>query len=169
MRDGGASPHAPADRNALTIFAANNGPDRSLGARVTGLPKGAEVLHVSQGSYDGTAGVWNIGELEDKDLLRERGFPEHATLVLAADAGDTAKVAIENSADYTVCIGSDASTLAHTTETACEAVTGASWHKARCTTTIPATARPTSPRPGAPAASGRAFRPTPGRRRGPPP
>ena len=129
VRDGGASPQAPADRNALTIFAVNNGPDSSLGARVTGLPTGAEVLHISQGTYDDTTGVWDTGELEDGDVLRARGFPGHATLVLAADAGDTAKVTIENSVDYTVCIGSDASTLTHTTETACEAVTGASWHE----------------------------------------
>ncbi len=57
------------------------------------------------------------------------GRPEHATLVLSADAGDTADVAIENSVDYTVCIGSDATTLAHTTQTDCEEVTGASWHE----------------------------------------
>ena len=129
VRDGGASPHAPADRNALTVLAINNGPDSSLGARVTGLPTGAEVLHISQGSYDGTKGEWNTGELEDSHLLRARRFPEHATLVLDADAGDTANVTIKNSVDYTVCIGSDASTLAHTTETACGAVTGASWHE----------------------------------------
>ena len=129
VRDGGASPHAPADRSALTIFAANNGPDSSLGARVTKLPKGAEVLHISQGSYDGTAGEWDIGEMEDSDYLRATGHPEHVTLVLDATAGASANVKIENSAAYTVCIGSDASTLAHTTEAACEAVTGASWHE----------------------------------------
>ncbi len=68
VRDGGATPHAPAGRNALTIFAFNNGPDPSLGAQVTGLPAGAEVLHISQGSYNGTDGVWNTGELEDRDV-----------------------------------------------------------------------------------------------------
>ena len=128
VRDGGASPHLAADRNALTIVAANNGPDHSPGARVTGLPTDAEVLHVSQGAYDESTGVWNIGALEYKDLFRARGRPD-PTLVLAATAGDTARVAIENSAAYTVCIGSDAGTLAHTTETDCEAVTGASWHE----------------------------------------
>ena len=128
VRDGGASPHAPADRNALTIVAANNGPDHSLGARVTGLPTGAEVVHISQGTYDGSTGVWNIGELEYKDLFRAGGRPD-PTLVLSASAGDTANVTIENSVDYTVCIGSDAGTLSHTTETDCEAVTGASWHE----------------------------------------
>ena len=129
VRDGGASPHAPAGRNALTIFAFNNGPDPSLGARVTGLPTGAEVLHISQGSYDGTDGVWNTGELEDRYVLGAGGRPEQATLVLSADAGDTADVTIKNSVAYTVCIGSDAGTLAHTTQTDCEEVTGASWHE----------------------------------------
>ena len=126
--DGSASPHAAADRSALTVLAVNNGPDSSLGARVTGLPKGAEVLHISQGSYNRTTGVWNIGQMKISDYYRSRGEPE-PTLVLAAAAGETANVTIENSAAYTVCIGSDASTLAHTTETACEAVTGASWHE----------------------------------------
>ena len=49
VADGGASSHVPADRNALTIFATNNGPDHSLGARGTDLPTGAEVNHISQG------------------------------------------------------------------------------------------------------------------------
>ena len=128
VRDGGASPRAPADRNALTVLAVNNGPDRSLGARVTGLPKGAEVLHVSQGSYDGTAGEWNIGELEDSDLLEARGFPGHAMLVLAADAGDSHKVAIANSVDYKVCIGSSGDDVSAATESACTATTSNTWH-----------------------------------------
>ena len=89
VRDGGASPYAPADRNALTVVAVNNGPDRSLGARVTKLPKGAEVLRISQGSYDGTKGEWDTGELEDSHLLEARGFPGHATLVLNADPPET--------------------------------------------------------------------------------
>ena len=95
---------------------------------MTGLPKGAEVLHISQGSYDETAGVWHIGELDIKDRRRSAGKPEGVTLVLGASAGDTvtAKVAYES---YLVCIGSDGSTLSHTTQSACEAVSGASWHE----------------------------------------
>ena len=127
VSDGDASPHVDSDSHALTIVAVNNGPDHSLGARVTGLPTGAEVVHVSQGSYDGTAGVWNTGELKHKDYLRGTGRPD-ATLVLDTNARDTADVTIENSVAYTVCIGSDGNDLAHTTETDCEAVTGASWH-----------------------------------------
>ena len=52
-----------------------------------------------------------------------------ATLVLGAAAGDTARVSIANSTNYEACVGSDASALEHTTQTACEPVTGASWHK----------------------------------------
>ena len=128
VRDGGASPHAPADRNALTVFALNNGPDRSLGARVTGLPKGAEVLHISQGSYDRIAGEWNTGEMEDSHLLRARGFPGHATLVLSASAGNSHKVAIENSVNYKVCIDSDGADVDAASEPACTATTGNTWH-----------------------------------------
>ena len=128
VRDGGASGHAAADQSALTIVAINNGPDDSLGAQVTGLPADAEVLHISQGSYDGSTGVWNIGELKLKEYYRSRGEP-NPTLVLGAAAGD-ATVSIENSVDYTVCIGSDAITLDHTTQTTCEADTAnsGSWH-----------------------------------------
>ena len=128
VSDGGASPYVAAERNALTIVAANNGPDHSLGARVTGLPTRAEVVHISQGSYDESTGVWNIGALEYKDYFRAGGKPD-PILVLSASAGDTARIAIENSAAYTVCIDSDGNDLAHTTEADCEAVTGASWHE----------------------------------------
>lgn len=127
VRDGGASPHLAANRSALTIVAVNSGPDDSLGAQVSGLPAGAEVIHVSQGSYNRTTGVWNIGEIKISAYYKSRGEPD-PTLVLGANAGDTANVSISNHEKYKVCIGSDASTLSHTTQTACEAVTGASWH-----------------------------------------
>ena len=79
-------------------------------------------------AYNRATGVWNIGEMKISDYYRSRGEPE-PTLVLGADAGDTANVSIANHEKYKVCIGSDASTLAHTTQAACEAVTGASWHE----------------------------------------
>ena len=127
MRDGGASSHAPADRNALTVLAVNNGPDRSLGARVTGLPTGAEVLHISQGSYDGTKGEWNTGELEDSHVIRARGRPD-ATLVLDAAAGDSREVAIKNSVDYKVCIDSSGDDVSAASRSACTATPGNTWH-----------------------------------------
>ncbi|MYC28754.1 MAG: hypothetical protein F4X65_01505 [Chloroflexi bacterium] len=158
VRDGGASPHASAGQNALTIVAANNGPDDSLTARVTGLPTGAAEIYKSQGTYDAANGVWDIGELKVREHLLASGQPGHATLVLAADASDTADVTIENSVKYEVCIGSDGSDLDHDNETDCEAVTGASWHStsvydyisANNTATITATEGPGGVGPGAP-------------------
>ena len=130
VEDGGSSAHAPADRNALTIVAVNNGPDEpSGGARVTGLPTGAEVFHISQGSYDSGTGVWNIDELRVRGYYRSAGTTE-PTLVLGATAGDTASVSIASTKDYEVCVGpkSNPGNLPHTTQTACEAVTDASWN-----------------------------------------
>ncbi len=128
VRDGGASPHAPADRNALTIVAFNNGPDTAPAARVTGLPRGAEALHASHGSYNSGTGVWNIGELGHTDLLQASGQPEGATLVLSASARDTASVTIANSKNYEVCIDSSGEDVAAASESACTGTTGNTWH-----------------------------------------
>ena len=94
---------------------------------MTGLPTGAEVIHISQGSYNRATGVWNIGEMKINDYYRSRGEPE-PTLVLGADAGDTANVSIANHEKYKVCIGSDASTLAHTTQSGLRGGDRGSWH-----------------------------------------
>ena len=132
VEDGDQSGRVAADRSALSIVAVNNGPDHSLGARVTELPTGAEVIHISQGSYDGTAGAWDIGALKHKDARRSAGKSEHATLILSASARDDTKVKITSSKDYEVCIGGkdNPGDLAHTTQEACEAdtATGVSWH-----------------------------------------
>ena len=132
--DGGASSHVAADRNALTILAANNGPDHSLKTRVTGLPPGAEMLYINQGHYDSATGVWNIGELKHKDFRQSEGKPQHATLILSAASGDTADVTVTGSTDYTVCIDSDGDTLEHTNHTDCKAdsATTNTWHAAVC-------------------------------------
>ena len=130
VRGGGASSHVPADRSALAIVAVNNGPDEpSSGALVTGLPKGAQVFHISQGRYDGSTGVWSTGRLKVRDYYRSAGMSE-PTLVLGASAGDTARVSIASAKDYEVCVGpkSNPGDLAHTTKSACEAVTNASWN-----------------------------------------
>ena len=128
VEKGGASSHVPADRSALSIVAVNNGPDELPGgARVTGLPKGAQVFHASHGSYNGSTGVWDIGELRARGYYRSSGVSE-PTLVLGASAGDTASVKIAGTKKYEVCIASDGDDLAHTTQATCEAVTGASWH-----------------------------------------
>ena len=129
VEDGGASPHVAAGRYALTILPVNNGPDDAGRARVTGLPTGAEVMHISQGSYDGATGVWNVGELKVRGWYRSQGQPDPA-LILSAAEGDTANVSIANLERYEVCIGpkSNPVNLPHTTEAACEAVTNASWN-----------------------------------------
>ena len=129
VEDGGASSFVAADRNALTVVAVNNGPSFPTAARVTGLPNGAVVLYVSEGSYDSVAGVWDIDELRPRDWYRSAGRPE-PTLVLDAAAGDTATVSIASTEDYEVCVGpkSDPGDLSHTTKAACEAVANASWN-----------------------------------------
>ncbi len=130
VEDGGASSHVAADRDALTIVAVNNGPDEpSGGARVTGLPTGAEVVHASHGSYNSSTGVWSIDRLRVRDRYRSAGVSE-PTLVLGASAGAAASVSIASAKDYEVCVGpmSNPGDLAHTTKAACEAVTDASWN-----------------------------------------
>ena len=166
VRDGGASPQVAADRNALTIVAINNGANEPLGgARVTGLPKGAQVFHVSHGSYNGSTGVWNIDRLRVRDFYRSAGMSE-PTLVLGASAGDTASVKIAGAKNYEVCVGpkSNQGDLAHTTKAACEAVTNASWNSTPVYDYKPGNNSATIR-----AAWGRACRGTRGRRRGPPP
>ena len=128
VRDGGASAHVAAGRNALTIVAANNGPDPAPGARVTGLPRGAEVISVSKGSYNAGTGEWNIGEMQPGDYYQSHG-QTNPTLVLAASADAT--VSIANVVNYTVCISGSAETrhTLHqiTSEAACTGTN--SWHE----------------------------------------
>ena len=123
---------AAANRSELTIAVLNNGPNHSPGVQVTGLPTGAEVIYKSQGTYDGSTGVWDVGELKFRDYLRSRGEAD-PILVLGATAGDTANVSITNHEKYKVCIGSDASTLAHDNEDDCKSDPAAdTWHAAVC-------------------------------------
>ena len=125
VRDGGASSYVAADQHALKIVAINNGPNDAGSTQVTGLPTEAEVLYQSQGtgSYDGSNGVWNIGELKVRDYYRSQGEPE-PTLVLSATAEETANVSIANlETNYEVCISSSFSerrTLPHTNRADCK-------------------------------------------------
>ena len=129
VRDGGASPYFTTDRYTITIVAVNNGPEREPRATVTGLPTGAEVIHISQGAYDGTTGEWNISDLRVPDYYHSRGEPE-PTLILSASAGDAVDVSIASTKNYEVCVGpkDNPGNLPHTTQAACEAVTNASWN-----------------------------------------
>ena len=131
VEDGGASSHVATNQHALKIVAVNSGPDESLGAQVTGLPTGAEVIRVSQGTYDRTTGEWDVGELKVRGYYRSAGMPE-PTLVLSASASDTASVSIASTKNYEVCIGGkdNPGDLPHTTKEACAAdtATGVRWH-----------------------------------------
>ena len=138
VRDGGASPDLATDQYALRVAALSNGPDDPPDAEVTidlsSLPSGVTVANVitSDGTY--SAGKWDLGALKSADNRISQGKPEEANLTLILAGGDaasaTATATIANVTDYSVCIGSDASDLAHTTQTACEADTanGGSWH-----------------------------------------
>ena len=138
VRDGGASPDLATNQYAITINALSNGQEDPLDAEVTidlsGLPPGVTVdRHIaSDGTYSN--GTWDLGVLKPPDYRRSAGKPEAASLTLilagANAASATATATIANVTDYSVCIGSDASTLDHTAQSACEADTsnGGSWH-----------------------------------------
>ncbi len=129
VQDGGENSHVAADQHALTIVAVNNGPDSAGSAKVAGLPTDAEVFHISHGAYDSTKGEWNIGNLKVKGYYRSAGDTD-PTLILGASDGATASVSITNSENYEVCVGpaDNPGNLDHDNQTACEAVTNASWN-----------------------------------------
>ena len=140
VRDAGASPEVGTGQKAYTIAAINNGPDAAPAVRVTleGVPKGAEAI-ASEGIYtEGVCqsglcrGVWTIGELHTPDNRRASGLTETPTLSLITTLATPADItaAITNIQDYAVCIGSDGSDIAASSETACTGNTGASWHTA---------------------------------------
>ena len=129
VRSGGASSHVEVGQYALTVEALNNGPDDAPGAEVTidlsSLPAGVSVAsHVaSKGSYSN--GKWDIG------ALNADAQASTLTLILQGSgaASANARASISSVEDYTVCIASDRRTLSRTSRTACEAVSGASWHE----------------------------------------
>ena len=125
VRDGGASSHAPADRNALTVLAVNNGPDAAPAAKVTlsDLDAGSCTGNATKGSvaFANEECVWTIGELITKDVLQPTSGRdgEILTIITSADADITA--AISNTRDYQVCIDSSGNdvTLSSPSKTAC--------------------------------------------------
>ena len=110
VRDGGPNPAVPAGQRAFTIAAANNGPDTAPNVEVTleGVPAGATVGGISDGSYDAATGVWTIGELETAEYRRSVGRSDGATLTLLTGAAGGAEIAaaISNNEQYTVCVDS---------------------------------------------------------------
>ena len=138
---GGASPHVAPDRNALTIAAANNGPDITGDAQVKiKLPSGAQVEDyvASEGTY--AKGVWKLPGLKSRDYRRSSGKPEAATLTFILKEGSgapqepaEATISLTNDA-YTVCIASNRNTLAHNSRAACKADSDTTdvWYAAVC-------------------------------------
>ncbi len=138
---GGASPQVASDRNALTVVAANNGPDNTADAQVKiELPEGAlvESAVASEGTF--ASDVWTLPGLKSRDYRRSSGKPEAATLTLilkdgggAPDEPATATIGLTDNA-YTVCIASDRNTLAHNNRADCkaDAKTTDIWHTAVC-------------------------------------
>ena len=126
VQDAGPSPTVPSSQRAFTIMALNNGPDTAPAARVTVDLQGANVSQAiaSQGSYSN--GVWTLGELSINDSTTAPTL----TLITDAPADTPITAAIANTQDYEVCIDSSGDDLSHDNETACTAVTGASWHTA---------------------------------------
>ena len=86
-------------------------------------------------------GTWDLGVLKTEDDRRSAGRPEAATLTLILNGEDAVSAAatatIANVASYTVCVGSDGSTLPHSNQADCEgdAATTNDWHTAVCVNT----------------------------------
>lgn len=131
VRDYGRNPTVPAGQRAFTITAVNNGPDTAPAVHVTltGVPAGATVGSISEGSYDAATGVWTIGELETAEYRRLTDQHEGATLTLitGAAAGTEITATISNTEDYTVCIDSSGNDVDSASESAC-AGGGNTWH-----------------------------------------
>ncbi len=134
--DRGTRSQVAADKSVLTIAAANNGPEYAVDAQVKiALPSDTQVEDyiASEGAY--SDGVWRLTGLRLLDYRHAQGKPEEATLTLILKDGgipnEQATATISPADAYTVCIGSDRSTLAHTTEPDCTADTtnGGSWHQ----------------------------------------
>ena len=139
VSDGGPSSGASSNRVAFAVTGVNNRNEvAKSGKIVVQLPPGATALETvppNTGTFNPNSSPptwsWNINALEHSARRRAQGFAEGETVMLivrGVNAGETATAKIVYD-PYLVCIGSDGSTLAHTTQAACEAVSGASWHE----------------------------------------
>ena len=139
--DGGISPDAAADQVAFTVAGFNDrGETYESGRVVVELPAGTTGLTTvpaSTGVFDGNADpptwTWDIRGLEQTSLAAFSELPRGVIVTLIVEgvtAGDTATANVVYD-PYEVCIGSNGSTLAHTTEATCVADTanGGSWHE----------------------------------------
>ena len=142
VRDGGASPAAPAGQRAFTIVAANNGPDDTEDAQVTltGLNAAdcdADSAQATKGAvaWDSVKSncVWTIGELISKDVARasRRSDREALTIITSAAVDAEITAAITSTQAYRVCIDSSGEDveLSSPSSTACAAEDATNtWH-----------------------------------------
>ena len=133
VRDGGHSPHVAPNQRAYTIEAVNNGPDAApVKVTLTGVPQDAEAIftdgtyQVQEGSCNGgfCDADWNIEPLP----VTYPGLPTR-TLTLGTSVRDwNIQASIAQARDYTVCIDGDGNDVDASSQTACEATSGNSWH-----------------------------------------
>ena len=138
VSDGGPSGDATADQIAFTVVGINNQhEDDENGKIVVELPSGTTGLATvpaGTGDFDGNASpptwTWDIHDLELAGRRASKGLPEGEIVTLIVDGVTAGETAIGNVVydPYEVCVASDGTTATATTETACTAITGASWH-----------------------------------------
>ena len=140
IRSGPPSPDVTGQH--LVIEALNHGPDAAKGTRIPldFLDPSAIVEVIpSEGFYNEFERAWylpqhqNVGVFQTAGYRRSAAQPSAATLTIRTRGltGNPAQpVSIASYQDYEVCIASDGTDLAHTTQSACEADTtnGGSWH-----------------------------------------
>ncbi len=128
VSDGGPSSGARSNQVAFAVTGVNNRNEvANSGKIVVQLPPGATALETvppNTGTFNPNSSPptwsWNINALEHNARRKSKGLPEGETVTLIMNGvkdGETAtsKIVYE---PYLVCIGSDGSTLAHTTQTA---------------------------------------------------
>ena len=142
VRDFGPNPTVPAGQRAFTIMALNHGPDTVAGRHTVRVELPASLRDsllalptTHEGYYNETEGAWYLSNLQTPDQRRGAGLPPGPLLTLLTGQPpdvSTETVSIAPYREYTVCIGSDDSDLAHDTQADCEADTtnGGSWHTA---------------------------------------
>ena len=133
VNDGPPNPAVATDQRAFTIVAKNNGPDATIGAQVTvnGLTSCDYSSHTATaGSFNSSTGIWDIGELHISDRVQvDQGrVGEVLTIITDAAAGCEITATISNAVDYTICIDSTGNDVAASSEAACTATTGNTWH-----------------------------------------
>ena len=139
VQDGGASPDATADQVAFSVVASNHRDEVApLGKVEVTLPAGARGLRTvpaNTGVFHPNANppkwTWDVGDLERGDNLDwTGGWADGQPVTLIVDrvpvgATATAEVTYD---PYEVCIASDGTNAAASTEAGCDGITGASWH-----------------------------------------